>query len=208
MTQSDFMNLRNKIIKLSENNLRKKIIIPLLNALGAYGTEDFHGPREKGKDVYFSYKNLFGRNKHCCFFIKKGNIKKTGRNDIRNMKGAIEEAIKSEFTNPIDNKTPVRIEEFYFVCSGKINQEAREWLTEFLVKQSNFPNLDVFDIDSLIQLILDLIKKFNDKIGENYNFNTSTFSAYCDKIINYSNNTYTISDISISNSSEGDIIQN
>lgn len=201
------MGIREKITKLSENNLRKKVIIPLLNALGAYGTEDFHGPREKGKDVYFSYKNLFGRNKHCCFFIKKGNIKKTGRNDIRNMKGAIEEAIKSEFTNPIDNKTPVRIEEFYFVCSGKINQEAREWLTEFLVKQSNFPNLDVFDIDSLIQFIVDLIKKFNNKIGENYNFNISTFASYCKKIVNHNHNNHAITDISITNLNEGKVIK-
>ena len=52
------MNIRTKITKLSENDLRKKVIIPLLNGLGAYGTEDFHGPKEKGKDVYFSYKNL------------------------------------------------------------------------------------------------------------------------------------------------------
>jgi len=200
------MNLRDKITKLSENNLRKKVIIPLLKALDAYNTEDFHGSREKGKDVYFSYKSIFGKYKHCCFFIKKGDIKKSGKNDIRKMQVAIEEAIKSEFTSPIDNKTPVRIEEFYFVCSGKINREAREWLTEFLVKTKSFSNVDIFDIDNLMKLILDLIKKYNGLMRESYKFNVGTFNNYCKRIISYNQQKYIISEKSSDRYSEGTII--
>lgn len=200
------MNLRDAIIKLSENDLRKKVVIPLLKALDAYGTEDFHGSREKGKDVYFSYKNIFGRYKHCCFFIKKGNIKKGGKNDIRKMQVAIEEAIKSDFTSPIDNKTPVHIEEFYFVCSGKINKEAREWLTDFLVKTRSFSNVDIFDIDNLMKLILDLIKKYNGLMGESYEFSVETFGNYCKKIVNYNQQEYIFSEKTSYKYSEGTII--
>ncbi len=197
------MNIREKLEKLSENNLRKKVLIPLLKALGAYATEDFHGSREKGKDVYFSYKNVFSRDKHCCFFIKKGNIKKSGVNDIRNMQGAIGEAIQREFISPINNKTPVRIEEFYFVCSGKINKESRDWLSELLVKNRQMPNFDIFDIDNLMQLILDLIKKFNNSMGGNYEFGVKTFNKYCKKIIDFNQKRYITSEVSIRNFSEG-----
>jgi hypothetical protein len=199
------MDLRDELLKLSENDLRKKIIIPLLKALGAYHVEDFHGPREKGKDVYFSYKNIFGRYKHCCFFIKKGNIKKTGKNDVRKCQNAIEEAIKIELINPIDNKSSVRIEEFYFVCSGRINQEAREWLNEFLVKQKIVPNCDIFDGESLIQFILDLIKKYIGLMRCSYKFNIATFEDYAERIISYNQMNY--SEYPIYNHSEGNLFK-
>lgn len=202
------MNIREKISKLSESDLRKKIIIPMLKSLDTYDTEDFHGSSEKGKDVYFSYKNIFGRNKHCCFFIKKGDIyRRGGKNDIRKMQGAIEEAIQREFISPIDNKTSVHIEEFYFVCSGKINKEAREWLSELLIKKRHVPNFDIFDIDNLIQLILDLIKKFNGLMGEKYEFNIRTFNSYCKKITNYNQKKYITPVSSYYGHSEGKIIK-
>ena len=30
--------------------------------------------KEKGKDVYFAYRDIFGDYKHCCFFIKVGIV--------------------------------------------------------------------------------------------------------------------------------------
>jgi len=167
--------------------------------------EDFHGPNEKGKDVYFSYTNIFGRYKHCCFFIKKGNIKKSGKNDIRKMRGAIDELVGYEFTSPIDNKSPIRIEEFYFVCSGKINREARDWLTEFLVRQRSFSNFSIFDVDSLIKLIIDLIKKFNYLMMKEYEFYVENFKDYVEEIINYNQREHVVN--SAYYYSEGKIIK-
>lgn len=203
------MSIRQQLINLSENDLRKKVIIPTLEALSAYGTEDFHGAREKGKDVYFSYNNIFGRFKHCCFFIKKGDIyKRPGTNDIRKMKEQIEEAYKREFTSPIDNKTPIHIEEFYFVCSGKINKEARDWLSE-LLRNGQMPNFDIFDIDNLIQFILDLVKKCNYLMGgDQYTFKIQTFNQFCKKIVDHNQRQYTLSVVSLSEQSEGKKIGN
>src|SRR3989338_3978142 len=99
------MNIRMQLIKLSEDDLRKGVMIPLLGALGAYKAESMCGPNEKGKDIYFAYKDLFGLYKHCCIFIKKGDVKKSGKNDIRKMLGNITEALMLDFVSPIDSKT-------------------------------------------------------------------------------------------------------
>jgi len=200
------MNIRSKITRLSEDNLREKIIIPLLKALGAYSVENFHGSSEKGKDVYFAYKDIFGEYKHCCFFIKIGNIKKSGKNDIRKMKGHIEEAIQRNFINPIDNKNPIYIEEFYFVCSGKINQEARDYISD-LLRQKQMPSFRIFDIDKLIETILNLVKRYNSILNKNYTFSTQSFSKYCNQIRNYKDKKYAMPTISVSGHSEGKIIQ-
>lgn len=167
------MNIRTPLTKLSEDKLREEIMIPLLNALGAYKTESMCGPNEKGKDVYFAYKDLFGLYKHCCLFIKKGDVKKSGKNDIRKMRGSLQEAIMSDFSSPIDSKTKIHIDEFYFVCSGKINGQARDYLSEFCGKRS-MPNFRVFDIDDLVKFIIELID------GNTYSFHIKTFKNFCE----------------------------
>lgn len=70
------MDIKTQLLALSEKHLKDKVIIPMLNALGAFKAESFHGPGERGKDVYFAYEDIFGLYKHCCFFIKKGDVKK------------------------------------------------------------------------------------------------------------------------------------
>jgi hypothetical protein len=175
------MTIRSQLLRLSENGIRIKVFIPLLKALGAFATEDFQGPFEKGKDIYFAYKNLFSEYKHCCFFIKVGNIKKSGKNDVRKMKQAIEEAVVREFTSPLDNKTPIHIEEFYFVCSGKINQDARDYISELLIKRQ-MPNFRIYDVDRFIDLIEELLLKYNSLLNKNYQFATSNFKDYCEKV--------------------------
>lgn len=178
------MTIRAQITRLSENSVRTKVFIPLLKALGAFATEDFQGPFEKGKDVYFAYKDLFGEHKHCCFFIKIGDIKKSGKNDIRKMKEPIEEAVIREFTSPLDNKSPVHIEEFYFVCSGKINQDARDYICE-LLRKKQMPNFRIYDVDRFINLIEELIAKYNPLLQKEYQFVTRTFGNYCEKVVEY-----------------------
>ena len=73
------MTIRTQLTHLSENGIRTKVFIPLLKALGAFATEDFQGPFEKGKDVYFAYKDLFGEHKHCCFLSKLATLRKVAR---------------------------------------------------------------------------------------------------------------------------------
>lgn len=168
------IDIRSQIMNLTEDNLREKVLIPVLKALGAFKVEPMCGPRERGKDVYFAYTDLFNLHKHCCLFIKKGDVKKSGRNDIRKMQGGIIEAIQIDFISPVDNLTMVSINEFYFVCSGKINTEAREFLSE-MCKKRCMPNLRIFDADDLVKIIIQIAG------NSGYRFNTRTFKDFCER---------------------------
>lgn len=167
------MDIKRQLTDLSENDLREKVIMPMIDALGAFKTENFHGPSEKGKDVYFAYVDLFGLYKHCCVFIKKGDVRKSGRNDIRKMESAINEAILRDFVSPIDNQTRVSINELCFICSGKINKEARDYISE-MCRKKYMPNIRIFDIDDLVKIILDKA------IGNSgYKFRITNFKDFC-----------------------------
>ena len=177
-------DIRTQLIKLLEDDLREKVCKPLFNALGGHAVEKYHGPRENGKDVYFAYKDLLGEFKHCCLFIKAGNVNKTGRNDIRKIKTSIEEALFSPFVNPLENNSEVYIEEFYFVCNGKLNIFARRYLFN-LFKSRNFPNFKVIDIDKLTNIIRKIINVYGIHIDKNYVFEVNSFNRLCSNIVSF-----------------------
>lgn len=165
-----------QIAALKEDHLRDKILIPMLRVIGAYHVEKYHGSDENGKDVYFAYKDIFGEYKHCCLFIKAGHITKSGKNDIRKMKAAIEEAMLCEFVSPLDNKSKIKLEEFYFVCSGNINKPAREYLFEMINKHC-MPNTRIYDLDKIVKVIISTINTIE------YQFNVETYEDFCNKLI-------------------------
>lgn len=139
------------------------------------------------------------------FLLKLVILKKSGSNDIRKMIPAIGEAILRKFISPIDNMSPVHIEEFYFICSGKINKEARDYLSEQLIKKQ-IPNFRIFDIDKIISIILDLIKRYNGILNKNYAFSAKSFYKYCDQIRNYEEKKFIGTAITASGYSEGKVI--
>jgi len=51
------MDIKEKLQKLTEDKLRKNIIIPLLKVLGFEYIEDWCGPSEDGKDVLYAKKD-------------------------------------------------------------------------------------------------------------------------------------------------------
>lgn len=173
-----------QLLTLLEDDLREKVCKPLFNALGAHAVEKYHGPRENGKDVYFAYRNLLGEYKHCCLFIKAGNVGKSGKNDIRKIKTSIEEALFSPFVNPLENNSEVYIEEFYFVCNGKLNKFARRYLLN-LFKARNFPNFKVVDIDKLSDVVKRVINVYSLHVDSKYVFEVDDFNQFCSKIISF-----------------------
>jgi len=46
--------------KLPESALRQQVLVPLMGALGFADVYEFHGPREKGKDVIFREASRLG----------------------------------------------------------------------------------------------------------------------------------------------------
>ena len=177
-------DIRTQLLCLLEDGLREKVCKPLLNAIGAHAVEKYHSPGENGKDVYFAYRDLLGEHKHCCLFIKAGDVGKTGKNDIRKIKTSIEEALNSPFISPIENNSEVFIEEFYFVCNGKLNKFARNYLFN-LFRSRNFPNFKVVDIDKLTDLIRRTISVYSVHVDNKYVFGVGNFNQLCLKIVSF-----------------------
>lgn len=178
------MDITTAIAKLKENDLRVKIVIPTLLALGIYKVEDWHGSSEEGKDLYFAYEDPFGDYKHCSCFIKSGDITKSGKTDIRKMEGQLKEAIITKFVSPIDNKTEVKTEELYILCNGQISKEAKEYIHQMVYAHA-MPNIRIIDRDKLVGIIAEkIIKPFNNKTGKPYIFSTKDYQTFCNSIRN------------------------
>ena len=160
------MDITTAITKLKENPLRTKVVIPTLLALGMYKVEDWHGSSEQGKDLYFTYEDPFGDYKHCCCFIKSGNITKSGKTDIRKMEGQLKEAIITKFISPIDNKTEVKTEELYILCNGQISKEAKELKKEKISGGTKFQFTQVKNKEKAGQIEKQIIRKENPKFNE------------------------------------------
>lgn len=175
------MDIATAIRNLKENDLRVKVVIPTLLALGIYKVEDWHGRNEQGKDVYFAYGDPFGDYKHCCCFIKAGNITKSGKTDIRHMEGQLKEALVTKFVNPIDNKTETKTEEIYILCNGQINKDAKDYIFGMIAAHA-MPNARIIDGDKLIKIIMEqVIEPYNKKKlgGKPYTFNIKNYTNFC-----------------------------
>lgn len=63
-----------KIAELSEDQLRKEVLIPLLSSLGFKGVREYHGSRERGKDIIcYSLDNL-GNREYMAVVVKTSKI--------------------------------------------------------------------------------------------------------------------------------------
>jgi hypothetical protein len=172
-------NTRTAIAALSEDDLRVKVLVPMLRALGCIKVEDWQGPQENGKDIYFAYHDVLGDVQHCCVFIKQGDITKSGSTDIRKYEAQLREAFNNEFTNPLDNATPVRAGSVYVACNGTINDSARTYLRANI--ELHFPGrVRLMDIDKIAYLIdVELVRRGT--LPATYVFTVNGFADICEK---------------------------
>jgi hypothetical protein len=172
-------NTSSIVVGLLEDDLRVKVLIPLLRALGCIKVEDWQGTQENGKDIYFAYKDVLGDIQHCCVFIKVGDITKSGKTSIRNYESQLREAFNADFTNPLDNATSIRAGSVYVACNGFINDAARNYMHQNFELQ--FPGrIRFLDIDKICYLI-DVELGNRIEIPAGYTFEISTFTEICEK---------------------------
>lgn len=176
-------DITTQISKLLEDDLRDKVLIPMFKALGAVKVRKKHGPNEKGKDVYFAYRDIVGSHKHCCLLIKAGNITKSGRgDDVGVVERQIKEALFFEFVDPFEKKRKAYIEEFYLVCNGEVKDQAEEYFYEMMKKHA-MPNVRIVELEDIVNIIIDqIIHPYNIETQRGYVFNVSSFSSICEDI--------------------------
>ncbi len=170
-------NTRTAIAALSEDDLRVKVLIPMLRGLGCIKVEDWHGTNEKGKDIYFAYLDVFGDVQHCCVFIKQGDITKSGKTDIRAYDAQLREAFHSEFTNPLTNDAPIRAGSVYIACNGTINGYAHDYIRDNFELQ--YPGrIRFMDADKIAYIIDTELR-----LPNGYTFAVDSFVDICGKLM-------------------------
>jgi hypothetical protein len=69
------MNVKDKLQLLSEDDLRRNVVIPLLSALGCSDVRDNCGQYEYGKDIVYTIRDHFLKEKIWgAVVVKKGEI--------------------------------------------------------------------------------------------------------------------------------------
>lgn len=143
------------LVSLTETKLRKEIIIPLLEEIGAERVIDMHGSDEEGIDVYFEYCDIFEHKKRFGIQIKKGNLKyesKTSKKNVLTIVNQIQMGFSKEirFIDSEIGKASFMIDGYYVIISGEATAPAKEII---LRERRLYPYIHIIEGDGLIRLV-------------------------------------------------------
>jgi len=111
----------------NENNLRKKVIIPLLRLKGFHNVSDVHGSDEHGRDVVCFLNDRFGNRINYAFQIKATKIHNYATrttNHIISIIRQIDDAFTNSFNDPFVN-APQEVHVLYIITSKAITPPAK-----------------------------------------------------------------------------------
>lgn len=176
------MNISEKkqlIQNLSEDDLRQKVIIPLLSKLGFIDPIHHHHAGEKGKDIVCKeYDPKFKKTKYLAVIVKKGDVtgSSSGSDGYFNVINQIKQAINEPYKHIYELKE-VDIDQCILVASGKFLATSLESIYGTLKNERIDKAIrDAIDIDKLIHLI-----------DENYNEFWAEFIDEKDELIKQRN---------------------
>lgn len=179
------MTVKSELQKLNEQDLREKIVVPLMRAYGAHEVRSWHGSTEKGKDVLYKKGNDFDEPVFKAILLKAKKIDKSVLDG--EVKSQIEDACHRPFINPDHPADETRIRGLTIMTNQDITTDARESIHELTAK--TFPSIEIVDGDRLsgyIDRILDIYNQAQSR--ENppvyYDFSVDSFENFCN---NYRN---------------------
>ncbi len=153
-----------KLRSLKEDILRLDIIIPLLRFIHAENIVDMHGAGEKGVDVYFEHKDIFGHQRRFGIQTKCGDINsksKPQNNSIMTILNQIEMA----FTNGVKFGTSakggkIHLDGFFVITNGNVNEGAAEHIGNC---RNKYSYVQIIDGGELMEIIKnkEILKKQN-----------------------------------------------
>ncbi len=149
--------LKSMIQELSEDELIRVVLCPLLRSLGFKGVKSisFHGPGESGGDFHPFYKtNEFGKIVYYSAQVKAVKIHSkagVGGGNVNQLIDQLKKLFRVPFKSFIDN-TEKRISYAFVFSSQGITPEARDQLFHEL---KNSQNISLIDMDDMINFIVD-----------------------------------------------------
>lgn len=140
--------------KLSEQEFRQDLIIPLLSKMGYLAPIEYHGALERGKDIIcFEYDRL-NEQRFLAVVAKKGDL--TGNAATNTGLMTIVNQVQQAFDNPYEdlyNMRQVFINEVWVMTTGKIVSGAQESVINTLRKNNLDKQIRIISDDRLVQLI-------------------------------------------------------
>mgnify|MGYP001205336402 CR=1 FL=1 len=174
------MSIKETLQSMGEVDLKSKVIVPLMRALGCPYVKDHHGPDENGKDVIYEFVNIYRDKSYGAIIIKNsGNL---GKSQIENVERQAREAVK-EFLAP-KTTTQTIVHELTIMTSFDVTENLRD----YMYKESgikDFHNLHIVDGDRLQGLIISQITEYNklNSTQQPYLFDPETFLGMCESKI-------------------------
>ena len=148
-------NEKKEILKnLNEKELRQDLIIPLLSKMGYIAPIEYHGSKEKGKDIIcFEYDRL-NEQRFLAVVAKSDNL--TGNASTNSGLMTVVNQVQQAFDSPYEdlfNMRQVFINEVWVMTSGRIVSGAQESVINTLRKNNLDKQIRFIGDDRLIQLI-------------------------------------------------------
>lgn len=148
-------NEKKEILKsIDEKELRQDLIIPLLSKMGYLAPIEYHGTKEKGKDIIcFEYDRL-NEQRFLAVVAKKGDLTGSASSNAGLMN--VVNQIQQAFDNPYEdlyNMRQIFINEVWVITSGEIVSGAQESVINTLRKTNLDKQIRIIGNDRLVQLI-------------------------------------------------------
>jgi len=147
-----------KLKKLDETQLRRNIIIPLLNYIEAQNVVDMHGSSEEGIDIYFETFDIFGEKLRWGVQVKTVDLILSAQPSNKNIITILNQ-IQMAFSKRIkiitsDRSGEVYIDGFYVITSGRIKAPAIRYIYNNIYNNRNqHNNIHIIDGNRLIEII-------------------------------------------------------
>lgn len=173
------MTIKEQLNEIKEDDLRKKVIIPMMYALKCEHVFDNHGSLEDGIDVLYGSNNVFGQ-KFFGGIVLKNDGKINKGNKLYEIDRQVKEALVRR-DHPLDLDSDIRVREIVVITSYDVSSYARKYLKE-QIYMNTFLNFRIICGSELEQVIKNVIDKFRkNKDGEEYKFNVNNFKQMCEE---------------------------
>lgn len=171
------MTIKEKIQALNEEDLRIKIVMPLLKAYGCSDIHDMHGTLERGKDIIYLTIDTFRRPVRGAIVLKAEDINQSVFDTVRRQ---VEQAASDDYPDPVHPEVSAKVFELILMTSQKITAS----LQQYFGSQSgvNIPRFEVIDGDSLSEVILSLYQRYSQQVSQECpEFEIENFSDFCEQ---------------------------
>lgn len=149
------MFTKKQVQQMKEEDLRRKVLIPLLQAMKYQDVQEYHGGKEYGKDIVCWKSSDLGSRKNLALVVKavpvsgKSKVDKGTAGEIQTQ---INQCFGRTYLDPITSSTQ-SVHQCWVVSNYAINETAIEAMKAAMGQSVHKENVDFVGIDKLWELI-------------------------------------------------------